>query len=313
MSEGTTTTQTYAAPATRALPSPRAVLELYKPITWFPPMWAYACGAISVGANLSDRWLFIIGGIILAGPLVCGTSQAINDWYDRHVDAINEPHRVIPSGRMPGNSALIIAVIGTVLAFLFSTLLGFWVTVAAVIGLAAAWAYSAPPVRLKLNGWYGNGIVGISYETLPWVTAGAAALGTLPSPLVLIVALLYGVGAHGILTINDFKAIKGDTEMGVATLPVQLGAKRAAIVCAAVMIAPQLAVITLLSSIGAPVHAAVVIGLVVAQAIAARRFIASPEKFAVWYSAVGVGLYVLGMMVTAFALRGHTITAGLGA
>ncbi|MEO1747685.1 MAG: UbiA family prenyltransferase, partial [Pseudomonadota bacterium] len=85
-----------------ALPTPGAVLELYKPITWFPPMWAYACGAVSVGASFADRWPYILGGIFLAGPMVCGTSQAINDWFDRHVDAINEPDRVIPSGRMPG-------------------------------------------------------------------------------------------------------------------------------------------------------------------------------------------------------------------
>ncbi|MEM1377274.1 MAG: UbiA family prenyltransferase, partial [Pseudomonadota bacterium] len=195
MADSSAQTQSIAHVPTRTLPSPGAVVELYKPITWFPPMWAYACGAISVGASLSDRWLFILGGIILAGPMVCGTSQAINDWYDRHVDAINEPNRVIPSGRMPGNSALIIAILGTIGAFAFSTLLGFWVAVAAAVGLAAAWAYSAPPVRLKMNGWYGNGIVGISYETLPWITAGAAALGALPSPLVLVVALLYGIGA----------------------------------------------------------------------------------------------------------------------
>ncbi|MEL6435899.1 MAG: chlorophyll synthase ChlG [Pseudomonadota bacterium] len=287
------------------LPTPGAVLELYKPITWFPPMWAYACGAISVNADIATRWPYILGGVILAGPLVCGTSQAINDWFDRHVDAINEPDRVIPSGRMPGQWGLVIAIVGTVLAFLFSLMLGTWVAVAAVIGLAAAWAYSAPPLRLKLNGWYGNGAVGLSYESLPWITAAAAAMGTLPPGIVLAVALLYGIGAHGILTINDFKAIKGDREMGVATLPVQLGVSGAAKVCAWVMVLPQIAVIGILISIGAPIFAAIVSALVLAQMVAARRFISDPEQFAIWYSAVGVGLYVLGMMVTAIALRGH--------
>ena len=28
----------------------RAGLELLKPITWFPPMWAYGCGALSLGS-----------------------------------------------------------------------------------------------------------------------------------------------------------------------------------------------------------------------------------------------------------------------
>ena len=79
----------------------RAAFELLKPITWFAPMWAFACGAVSSGASPDGRWLVIIAGIVLAGPLVCATSQAVNDWFDRHVDAVNEPQRPIPSGRLP--------------------------------------------------------------------------------------------------------------------------------------------------------------------------------------------------------------------
>ncbi|MEO1316112.1 MAG: UbiA family prenyltransferase, partial [Pseudomonadota bacterium] len=80
-------------------PKPSAVLELLKPVTWFPPMWAFGCGVLSSGAALAGHWHLLIGGLILAGPVVCAMSQAANDWYDRHVDAVNEPHRPIPSGR----------------------------------------------------------------------------------------------------------------------------------------------------------------------------------------------------------------------
>jgi chlorophyll synthase len=71
-------------------PALRTVLELLKPITWFAPMWAFACGVVSAGAPTTGRWPIIVAGVVLAGPLVCATSQAANDWYDRHVDAINE-------------------------------------------------------------------------------------------------------------------------------------------------------------------------------------------------------------------------------
>ena len=70
--------------------------------------------------------------------------------------------------------------------------------------------------------------------------------GTLPPAQVLLVAILYGVGAHGIMTLNDFKAIKGDREMGISSLPVLLGSDRAAQVACAVMAAPQVIVIALL-------------------------------------------------------------------
>lgn len=69
------------------------MLELIKPVTWFPPMWAYACGAVASGVAITEHLGLLIVGVILAGPVVCGMSQAANDWCDRHVDAINEPNR----------------------------------------------------------------------------------------------------------------------------------------------------------------------------------------------------------------------------
>ena len=96
-----------------ALPAPSAIAELLKPVTWFPPMWAFACGVVASGAPLEGRWALVAVGVLLAGPLVCATSQAVNDWFDRHVDAINEPARPIPSGRMPGRWGLGIAIAWT--------------------------------------------------------------------------------------------------------------------------------------------------------------------------------------------------------
>lgn len=290
-------------PAFSGPPKPGAVLELLKPITWFPPMWAYACGAISVGGTLADRWVYVAAGVVLAGPLVCGASQAVNDWFDRHVDAINEPDRVIPSGRMPGRWGLYVAIITSLISLAFAALLGPWVFGAAIVGVALAWAYSAPPFRLKMDGWWGNLAVGLSYETLPWITAAAAALGAAPSPGIAAVALLYGIGAHGIMTLNDFKAIEGDIQMGVRTLPVQLGVRGAARVACLVMGAAQLGVLALLLNWGMTGHALAVAVLIAVQGACMTRFLRDPVRFAVWYSAIGVGLYVTGMMITAFALR----------
>ena len=78
----------------------------------------------------------VAAGVALAGPLVCGTSQAANDWFDRHVDAINEPGRPIPSGRVPGRTGLWIAFAWTALSLLVAAALGRWAFGAAVVGLA---------------------------------------------------------------------------------------------------------------------------------------------------------------------------------
>jgi chlorophyll/bacteriochlorophyll a synthase len=294
-----------------ARPQLSAVAELLKPITWFPPMWAFGCGVVASGMPLADRWPLILAGIILAGPMVCATSQAVNDWFDRHVDAINEPQRPIPSGRMPGRWGLYIAIVWTVLSLALSTVLGVWGFVAAVVGLVLAWLYSAPPVRLKENGWWGNLACGISYEGLAWITGAVVmAWGAFPDLRSVLLALLYSLGAHGIMTLNDFKSIEGDRQMGVRSLPVQLGAPGAARVASWVMAVPQVVVIAMLLSWDQPWHAAGVAGLLVAQVAMMVWFCADPIKRALFYSGFGVPLYVSGMLVSAFALRAATTLPG---
>lgn len=267
-------------------------------------MWAFACGVVSSGVPVLANWYTVLAGVILAGPLVCAMSQAINDWYDRRVDAINEPHRPIPSGRIPGMWGLYIAGIWTVLSLLVASTLGQWVVLATIAGLILAWAYSAPPLRLKRSGWLGNAACGFSYESLAWVTGAAAMLGgALPSPQVLALAVLYGAGAHGIMTLNDFKAIKGDREMGINSLPVLLGPDRAALVACTIMAVPQMAVIGLLTAWGQHLEACIVVVLLGGQLVMMQRLLRDPVKDAYWYSGFGIPLYVLGMMASAVAVR----------
>jgi chlorophyll synthase len=236
---------------------------------------------------------------------VCGASQIVNDWFDREVDAINEPHRPIPSGRVPGKLALWFAMTWTLIAQTWAISLGPWVSLATFIGLLLAWAYSAPPLRLKLNGWWGNSAVALSYEGLAWITGAAIVLGSaLPDGRVLLVALLYSVGAHGIMTLNDFKSVEGDLTMGIRSLPAQLGRERAAWVACLFMLLPQLVVIGLLIEWQLLPSAAAVTGVVVAQMLAMKKLLTDPKQLAPWYNATGVSLYVLGMMGTAIGLGG---------
>ena len=289
-------------PVIAAVPSPSAVLELLKPVTWFPPMWAFMCGAVSAGVPFGPRWLLAVAGVILAGPIVCATSQAVNDWFDRHVDAINEPHRPIPSGRIPGRWGLWIAMAGSVLSLAVAAALGPWVLVGTTAGVVLAWAYSMPPMRLKRSGIWGPGAVGLSYEGLTWFTGAAVMAGALPRWETIVIATLYALGAHGIMTLNDFKAIEGDRATGVNSLPVTLGPQKAAVVACVVMLVPQVPVIGLLLAWGAPVAAGVVTLLVGAQVLAMRHMLSDPRKLAPWYNGTGVLAYVLGMLASAIAI-----------
>jgi chlorophyll synthase len=286
------------------IPAPGDVLRLLKPVTWFPPIWAFLCGVVSSGVPIADRWPFLIAGVLLTGPLVCGTSQAVNDWFDRHVDAINEPDRPIPSGRIAGRWGLRIATIGTILSLLVAWATGPWVFAATCLGLACAWGYSAPPFRFKTSGIWGPAVVALTYEGLTWFTGASVMAGALPARDILIILALYSAGAHGIMTLNDFKAVEGDRATGLRSLPVVLGVAPAARLACVVMAVPQIAVAALLATWGHILVAGIVATLLFGQLLLMRRLLRDPLAHAPWYNATGTTLYVLGMLAAAFGLGG---------
>ena len=280
-------------------------MELTKPVTWFPPMWAFMCGVVSSGISIADNWVFLVAGIALTGPIVCGTSQVINDYCDRHVDAINEPGRPIPSGRVPGRWPVWIALAGSAVSLALAAALGLWVLLATCVALFCGWAYSSPPFRFKRSGWLGPLVCALSYEGLSWFTGASVMLGALPSADTLAVLLLYSLGAHGIMTLNDFKAVEGDRATGLRSLPVTMGVRGAALFACSVMALAQIAVIALLAWQDMSLSAAIV-GLFVAVQIGLMiRLVSDPAKFAPWYNATGVSLYVFGMLAAALGLGGY--------
>lgn len=189
------------------------------------------------------------------------------------------------------------------LALGLGALLGPWGFGATVFGVLAAWAYSAEPVRLKRSGVWGPGLVGLCYEGLPWFTGAAVLSAGAPAWPIVVIALLYALGAHGIMTLNDFKALEGDRQTGVNSLPVTLGPERAARVACWVMAVPQVVVIGLMALWNMPLFAAIIAVLLLAQVWAMRVLLTDPKGRAPWYNGTGVMLYVSGMMVAAVALR----------
>jgi chlorophyll/bacteriochlorophyll a synthase len=98
----------------------------------------------------------------------------------------------------------------------------------------------------------------------------------------------------------SFKSIEGDTKMGIDSLPVQLGAQNAGRVACVVMAVPQLIVVALLVLWGRPADATVVGLMLLAQLGLMGRLLENPRERAPWYT--GILLYVLGMLVSAFAV-----------
>ena len=302
MTEQTVPTAAIAQPKVPHSALARSI-ALMKPVTWFAPAWAFVCGAI--GSGLTGWSAHDVGrialGTLLAGPILCGLSQVVNDYCDREVDAINEPDRLIPSGLVSTRQVFVTIGVLAVLALGIALYLGAQVALLTGLGMLLAVVYSAHPVRAKRNGWVGNGLVAISYEALPWL-AGHLAFGALTLPS-LIVALLYSFGAHGIMTINDFKSMDGDRVSGIKTIPVLHGEWGAAWLAVLTMNVAQLFVIMMFAVWQRWLIALIILALFIAQIPLQAKFVRDPRGRAIFYNASGTTLFVWGMLAAAIGIR----------
>jgi len=287
-------------------------LQLMKPITWIPLIWGVVCGAASSGNytwSLEDV-LKAATCMLLSGPLLAGYTQTINDFYDREIDAINEPYRPIPSGviSIPQVVAQIFILLlsGIGIAYVLDLWAGHSfpiITSLALGGSFLSYIYSAPPLKLKQNGWLGNYALGSSYIALPW-WAGHALFGQLNWTIV-ILTLIYSCAGLGIAVVNDFKSVEGDSQLGLKSLPVMFGIGTAAWICVVMIDVFQVAIAAYLISIHQNLYATILLLLVIPQiTFQDMYFLRDPLKNDVKYQASAQPFLVLGMLVAGLAL-GH--------
>lgn len=288
-------------------------LQLMKPITWIPLIWGVVCGAASSGHYTwtFENFMVVAACMLMSGPMLTGYTQTINDYYDREIDAINEPYRPIPSGAisLPQVTTQILALLlgGIGIAYLLDQWAGHTfptITVMAIGGSFLSYIYSAPPLKLKQNGWLGNYALGASYIALPW-WAGHALFGNL-NPTLIVLTLFYSVAGLGIAVVNDFKSIEGDRQLGLKSLPVMFGVQTAAWICVIMIDLFQAGIAAYLISIHQNLYAAILLLLVIPQiTFQDMYFLRNPLENDVKYQASAQPFLVLGMLVAALAL-GHS-------
>jgi chlorophyll/bacteriochlorophyll a synthase len=291
-------------------------LKLMKAYTWFAPAWSFVVGAIASHSVRVDPlgnplgtlrdFGFIALGTLMAGPLLTGFSQVLNEWCDREVDAINQPERPIPSGLVKPRQVHITIAVLMVAALGVALILGVNVFWTALFGVALALGYSIEPFRFKRNGWIGNLAVGIAYESLGWVAGHLAFDPTLSQPWgwqSITLALIYGLGAHGIMTINDFKSVFGDRIMGLKSIPAMYGEERAAKIAVVIINAAQLVATALLFAWGHWIVGLISLALIALQVPQQIKLIQNPKQDqAVRYNIVAIPPYVWGMLAAAIGL-----------
>ena len=288
-------------------------LQLMKPVTWIPLIWGVICGAAASG-NYQwrlDHVLAAFACMLMSGPLLTGYTQTINDYYDREIDAINEPYRPIPSGAIPlwqvKAQIWILLLAGLGVAYSLDLWAGHTTPTILLLALGGSFVsfiYSAPPLKLKQNGWLGNYALGASYISLPW-WAGQALFGQLTWTTALL-TLVYSLAGLGIAVVNDFKSVEGDRALGLQSLPVIFGVRRASWISAGMIDLFQIAMVAVLIAIGQHFAAVLLVLLIVPQITFQDIWLLrDPLAFDVKYQASAQPFLVLGMLVTALAI-GHS-------
>jgi len=171
-------------------------------------------GAFVAGGSLGD--LTAVAAAVFATITTVGAGNTINDYFDRHIDAINRPDRPIPSGAVEPFSAVILSLglFGfAVLSTLFLPLVATAIVLLNTVGLAI---YT--PVFKPLPG-VGN--VAVAYLAPSYLLLGAAAVGNLSGALILFVLAALATLAREIL--KDIEDLAGDRENGLRTLPIVIG------------------------------------------------------------------------------------------
>ena len=268
-------------------------IQLMKPITWIPLIWGVICGAAASG---NFEWTFSnvlasLACMLMSGPLLAGYTQTINDFFDKEIDAINEPNRPIPSGKISIKDVKIqiwvLLIAGLIVAFLLDLYAKHnfpSVLLLALGGSFVSYIYSAPPLKLKQNGWLGNYALGASYIALPW-WAGQALFGKLTIVTALL-TLAYSLSGLGIAVINDFKSVEGDSKLGLNSLPVVFGIKNASRISAGLIDIFQLAMVLVLVIIGQHLASVILVLLVIPQITFQDMWLLrDPLKFDVKYQA----------------------------
>jgi len=288
-------------------------IQLMKPITWIPLIWGVICGAAASG---NFEWTFSnvlasLACMLMSGPLLAGYTQTINDFFDKEIDAINEPNRPIPSGKISIKDVKIqiwvLLIAGLIVAYLLDLYAKHSfpsVLLLALGGSFVSYIYSAPPLKLKQNGWLGNYALGASYIALPW-WAGQALFGKL-TIVTAILTLAYSLSGLGIAVINDFKSVEGDSKLGLNSLPVVFGIKNASRISAGLIDIFQLAMVVVLIIIGQHLASVILVLLVIPQITFQDMWLLrDPLKFDVKYQARAQPFLITGMLVTALAI-GHS-------
>ena len=199
-------------------------LRLMRPINCLMMGFAVIVGVVLASSIFLEAPLLTLIYGFVTGFTLTAASMAINDYYDREIDAINEPNRPIPSGLIKPEEALAFAFIFTLIGFVAAYLTNFLCFIAAI----ASWTVSVAYVTAgKQTGLLGNFLVS-TCVAMPFIYGNLAVANTIELN-VLIFASMAFLSNTGREITKGIVDVQGDRAKSIQTLAVRYGEKTAAV------------------------------------------------------------------------------------
>ncbi|MFC7215124.1 geranylgeranylglycerol-phosphate geranylgeranyltransferase [Saliphagus sp. GCM10025334] len=196
----------------------RGLLELTRPMNVVAAsVLTFIGGFVAGGVGEAPLHL---GAAVGATAFAVGAGNAINDYFDREIDRINQPQRPIPRDAVSPRGALAFSLAMFLAAVAFAITLPPIAIAIAVINLLALITYTE-----YFKGLPGIGNALVAYLVGSTFLFGAAAVGDIRAAVVLF--LLAGVSTLTREIIKDVEDVDGDREEGLNTLPIAIGERPA--------------------------------------------------------------------------------------
>ena len=200
-------------------------LRLMRPINCIMMGIAVIVGMVLANPDFSKfQFLNAVNGF-LTGFMLTASSMAINDYYDREIDAVNEPNRPIPSGLIKPEDALVFAIILAVIGVIAASLINTLCLLTAVVSWIISVVYATSGKR---TGLLGNFLVS-TCVAIPFIYGSIVVVGTVKSN-VLIFASMAFLSNTGREITKGIVDVQGDRMKNVKTLAVRYGEKTAAVI-----------------------------------------------------------------------------------
>lgn len=167
-------------------------------------------------------WMPLIFVVVF---IITGAGNAINDYFDAGIDAINRPERPIPSGRLKKDSAFIFSITlfaaGIAISyFIGATHILFFIAIFNSM-LLYFYAYS-----LKRKVFVGN--LSVSYLSGSTFLFGGAAYGIEGIKATLVLFFLSTLATLAREIVKAIEDMEGDSKDGAVTLPLRVGERPSA-------------------------------------------------------------------------------------